>query len=102
MEYYYSISGLLLNVVTWSVLLVSVRLIILKLIARSGDNKVVKVAYKGAKVILICFASIVVAIDSLVIGDGFGKGLNYWYIDLNEEAKGWGMECKGELVIFNK
>jgi hypothetical protein len=102
MEYYYSISGLLLNVATWSILLIFVRSIILKLILKSGGNKGIKIIYKGIIVILICFTTLNILVDSVMLGRGFKKGLNYWYMDLNKEAKDWGMKCKGELIILKK
>jgi len=102
MEYFYSISGLLLNVATWSVLLIFVRYAILKLIVKIGDNKMIKIIYKGIIVILIVFTTLNILVDSFMIGHGFKKGSNYWYMDLNKEAKDWGIKCKGELIIFKK
>jgi hypothetical protein len=102
MEFYYSISGLLLNVATWSILLIFIRLAILKLIVKFGSNKMIQIIYKGIIVFLIVFTTLNILIDSVMIGHGFKKGLNYWYIDLNKEAKDWGMKCNGDLIIFKK
>jgi len=100
MEYFYSISGLVLNVATWSVLLIFVRLAILKLIVKTGYNKMVKTIYHGVIVILMVFSTLNIVVDSFMIGRGFKKGLNYWYMDLNKEAKDQGVKCKGELIIL--
>lgn len=102
MEYYYSISGLLLNIASWSVLLIFVRLAILKLIVKLANNKMIKIIYKGIIVVLIVFTTLNILVNSFMIGLGFKKGLNYWYMDLNKEAKDWGMECKGDLIILKK
>ena len=40
--------------------------------------------------------------DSVMIGHGFGEGQNYWYWNMDKEAKDWGMACYCSLVIFNK
>ena len=102
MEYYYSITGLLLNVVSWSILLIFFRFAILKIIVKSGDNKMIQTIYSGVIVILIVFTTLNILADSITIGHGFKKGLNYWYMDLNKEAKDWGMKCNGDLIIFKK
>ncbi len=102
MEYFYSISGLILNIAVWSVFITLIRLVILKLIKRTGENKIAKIIYKGIVVFLIGFTTLNIAIDSIMIGRGFKKGFNYWYMDLDKEAKDWGMECEGKWILFKK
>ena len=102
MEYFYSISGLILNIAVWSILIILIRLVILKLIKKIGENKIISKIYKGVVVVLIGFTTLNIAIDSIMIGRGFEKGLNYWNMDLDKEAKDWGMECEGEWIMFKK
>ena len=102
MEYFYSISGLILNTAIWSILIVLIRYVILKLINKTGQNKIINIIYKGIVVVLIGFTTLNIAIDYVTIGSGFKKGMNYWYMDLDKEAKKWGMECEGEWVMFKK
>jgi hypothetical protein len=47
-------------------------------------------------VVLIIFYGLNILISQVMIGRGFDKGLNYWYLDINKEAKDWGMTCSGE------
>jgi hypothetical protein len=102
MEYFYSVSGLLLNIAVWSVLITLVRFVILNLIKRTRENKIVKILYKVFVVFLIVFTTLNIAIDSFMTGSGFKKGFNYWYMDLDKEAKDWGMKCDGEWIMFRK
>ena len=102
MEYFYSISGLILNIAVWSILIILIRLVILKLIKKIGENKIINKIYKGVIVVLIGFTTLNIAIDSVMIGRGFEKGFNYWNMDLDKEAKDWGMECEGEWIVFKK
>lgn len=58
--------------------------------------------YQGVVGALILFATMNIAMDSVMMGRGFKKGLNYWYMDLDKEAQDWGMECEGEWILFVK
>jgi hypothetical protein len=51
---------------------------------------------------MMAFTTLNIATDSLMIGRGFDKGLNYWYSNMDKEAKDWRMTCKGEIIIFRK
>ena len=51
-------------------------------------------------VVLICYSSLNIYIESIMVGSGFEKGLNYWYINMDEEAENWGLKCEGELMII--
>jgi hypothetical protein len=101
MEYFYSMSGLIIIIVIWSILITLIRFAILKLIKRTGENKIFKIIYKGLVIFLIGFTTLIIAIDSVMTGRGFEKGYNYWYMDLDKEAKDWGMKCDGEWIMFN-
>jgi len=102
MEYYYSISGLLMNVAIWSILLFFIRFFILQLIEKFFKKRVVIIIYKSVIGMMILFTTLNILIDSSMIGHGFKKGFNYWYMNVDNEAKAWGMKCDGELVIFKR
>tara|TARA_R110002050_G_scaffold285852_1_gene435718 strand:- start:796 stop:1251 length:456 start_codon:yes stop_codon:yes gene_type:complete len=102
MEYFYSITGLIINTIIWSVLIILIRLVILILIKRIGGNKTINNIYKVIVVVLIGFTTLQIALDSVMLGRGFEKGFNFWYMDLDNEAKNWGMECKGEWTMLGK
>jgi len=96
MEYFFNISGLFLNVLIWSFLLFVFHHLISKLIKKFSESKIIIVAYKVLIVVLIIFSGLNILITQVMIGRGFDKGLNYWYWDINKEAKDWGMTCSGE------
>lgn len=102
MTYYYSVSGLVLNICVWSIAMLLVRIVILKTIERRGSNKSYINIYRGIVGILIVFTTINVAIDYIMLGRGFEKGLNYWYMDLDKEANDWEVDCEGEWGMFRK
>ena len=102
MEYFYSIFGLILNTAFWSILLILIRLVVLNLIKRTSGNKIIKTIYKVVIIGLIGFTTLNIVVDSAMIGSGFEEGRNYWYMDLDKEAKNWGMECHGEWQMFVK
>ena len=102
MEYYYSLSGLVLNIAVWSILLSFTRSAIRALVEKTGNKKTIRMIYRGVVGALILFATMNIAMDSVMMGRGFKKGLNYWYMDLDKEAKDWGMECEGEWILFVK
>lgn len=102
MQYFYSISGLVLNTLVWSGLLFLLRLGVLRALVKSRNNLVLKIIYKVVVGILVVFSSLNIAVEKIVVGPGFDKGVNYWYFDMEEEAEKWGMECKGEWVFFTR
>jgi hypothetical protein len=102
MEYYYSISGLLLNVIIWSSVILIIRYGINKLIKRTLNNKIVIIIYKISVGLLIIFSLANTSIAYLGMGRGFDKNLNYWYWNFNKEAKDWGMTCEGEWKVCIK
>jgi len=101
MEYFYSVSGLLLNVVIWSVILALLRLAILKIFGQKLQNNILSSIYKGIILILLVFSFLNIGMSYIGMGYGFEKGLNYWYMDLDNEAKEWGMKCEGEWFLLN-
>ncbi|MCB0649062.1 MAG: hypothetical protein KDC49_20470 [Saprospiraceae bacterium] len=102
MEYFYSISGLMLNVLVWSTFLFFIDKMIQAIIGKLSRPKWIGISYKIIIGLMIVFTTLNIAIDSIMIGRGFDKGLNYWYWDMDKEAKDWGMTCKGEVITFRK
>lgn len=102
MTYFYSVSGILLNVAVWSIMILLIRKVIIYFIGRTGNNKLFKKIYRGIIVILIAFTALNIVVDYVMLGSGFEKGRNYWYMNLDKEAKDWGMDCKGEWTLLRK
>lgn len=95
MEYYYSVSGLLLNTLIWSILLLVLRYGILKWIENISTKKPAVILYKILVGFLFLFAISTISISSLGLGNGFDKNLNYWYWNLDKEAKDYRIKCIG-------
>ena len=102
MEYYYSISGLIGNILVWSTLLFLINMAIKTIIEKLNKPKWMIVSYRIIIGLMIAFTTLNIAMDSLTIGKGFTSGLNYWYWNMDKEAKEWGMSCKGEVKTFRK
>ena len=101
MEFYFSISGLTLNVLAWSCLLFLIDLAMVKLIQRIPKKKLSSVAYKVGIGFMLLFSTLnIVAEFTVMRGRGFREQANYWYWNMDKEAKDWGMTCKGELKIL--
>lgn len=100
MEYFYSVSGLLLNVAVWSVIIALLRFVVLKILDLKSKNRTIIKIYKGIVVTLVVFSTLNIGISYIGIGQGFKKGLNYWNMDLDKEAKDWGMKCEGEWKFW--
>ena len=102
MEYFYSISGLIVDVVVWTLFLFFIDRVIQSLIQKISRPNLSSILYKTIVGLMIAFTTLNIAMDSVTIGHGFKEGLNYWYWDVDKEAKVWGMACKSELIIFQK
>ena len=102
LTYYFSISGLLGNIVIWTIIVLFLRAGITKLIQRSENNKGLRNTYRGVIGILIVWTTLNIFIDYMMLGRGFKEGLNYWYMDLDKEAKEWGMDCEGKWGMFKR
>lgn len=98
MEYFYNIFGLILNILTWSVILSVVDKGLKKII----KSKRFKIGYKISVGILFVFSTLNIAIEPVMIGRGFNKNMNYWYWNMDKEAEHWGVIYKGELILFKK
>lgn len=98
MEYFYSISGLIINILIWS----SALFLIDTLIKKISKPKLVRILYTTTICIMIVFTTLNIAIDWITHGNGFSKDLNYWYWDMDKDAKDWGMTCEGKVVLLGK
>ena len=98
MEYYFSVSGLILNTLIWSVLLYLVDSSVRKL----KKKKVFKIGYTFIIVLLFAFSTLNVFAEIVMLGKGFNKHSNYWYWNMEKEAKDWGVECTGDFKVFGK
>ncbi|PZR10862.1 MAG: hypothetical protein DI539_21045 [Flavobacterium psychrophilum] len=102
MTYYFSISGILLNVAAWGLLVLIVHKVFIFFIEKIRNNKIAKLVYKGLVVGLMVFSTLNILADYVMLGRGFKKGLNYWYMNVDEEAKVWGMDCEGKWTMFGR
>ncbi len=103
MEYFYSISGLVLNILVWSFFLFLIDNAIRFIFRKSNSMKLIRVSYNFLIGFMVAFTTLNIAMDFITIGRVFDKNFNYWYWDnIDKEAEEWGMTCKGELVSFRK
>lgn len=100
MQFFYSISGVILNLIIWYVLIYCLNMIINKIIEATNNSKLSIIIYKFSIVFLLLFSSLILLMTWLEIGSGFDKNSNYWYWNLNKEANDWGMVCKGKWRFF--
>lgn len=98
LECFYSISGLALNSLIWSFMLFFIHKMCSKLLATLNQPIIYK-AYKAIIVFLIFLSTVVIYFSFELTGSGFDKNSNYWYFDLNQEARDWGMQCEGTIKI---
>ncbi|PHR31892.1 MAG: hypothetical protein COA38_07450 [Fluviicola sp.] len=98
LERYYSISGLVLNILVWSIVLFFID----KGIRRIKLIKKNEITYKAIIALFIVFTSLNVVSDYSLIGNGFKENLNYWYWDIDEKAENWGGKYEGEMTTLNK
>jgi hypothetical protein len=102
MEYFYSVSGLIANIGFWSLIIYFVSAGIQRLIVKSRSAQIIKISYKVIVALMIAYTTLTIAVNYIMLGGGFREGRNYWYMDLNKEAKDWGMDCGGEWKILIK
>jgi hypothetical protein len=98
LDSFYSISGLILNTLVWSSFLYFINFLIQKLPIKSS-NKIAIIFYKSIISLLLLFSTLIIYISIELKGSGFNKSSNYWYFNIDKEAKDWGMECEGKLQI---
>jgi hypothetical protein len=68
MEYFYSISGLIINVLVWSFLLYFFDKFIHSLIRKISKPKLIRIPYKTIIALMIVFTILNIVIDSAMIG----------------------------------
>jgi hypothetical protein len=102
MEYFYSISGLIIDILIWSLVLFFIDKTSQILIKQIKKSKLIKLSYNIVIGLLMAFTTLNIAMATATNGRGFKQGLNYWYWNMDKEAKAWGMTCKGELIIFKE
>ncbi len=95
MEYYYSISGLVLNIMIWSIALYFIDKGVQKIVKKKIFNSV----YKAIVTLLFIYATLNILMDAAMLGVGFKENLNYWYWNIDKEAEDWGVTCQRELVL---
>lgn len=100
MEYYYSISGLILNILTWSITLFLFDVFIQLIIKKSNRKNLLTLPYKVLIILLSVCSTFYIATDWMMTGRGFDEGRNYWYWNIDKDAKTWGVTCKGEWVLL--
>lgn len=71
-----------------------------RLFKRLELNKLVYTSYRVFVVVLIVISTFLIAGESVMLGNGFDEHSNYWFWNMEQEAKAWEMTCRGELVIF--
>lgn len=97
MEYFYSISGLVLNMLIWGVFLFFID----KIFNRFININSIKYFYKGIIVVFLLFTSLIVYLEFSITGRGFNEYSNYWYWNVDKEAKKWGVKCEGKIIFLN-
>lgn len=102
MEYFYSVSGLIINVLVWSCALFFIDKSIQNNIKKVSKPKLIRISYNSIISLIIAFTTLNIGMDSVMIGRGFKEGRNYWYWNVDKEAKDWGMTCEGKIITFRK
>lgn len=102
MEYFYSVSGTLLNVMVWSLTLFIIHAGVQNLIRKIRKPKWIRFLYNIIIGLLVVFTTLNIWMNSVMMGHGFKQGQNYWYWNMDKEAQDWGMHCEGELILFEK
>jgi hypothetical protein len=100
MQYYYSVAGLILNVVLWSFVLALIHKGIHHMLCTVIKKKFITMSYNVLIGVLLAFSTLTIAIDLMMLGRGFNKQSNYWYWNSNQEANAWGVTCSGEFIFF--
>jgi hypothetical protein len=100
MTYYYSVLGLVINVLLWSLLLFFVNKAIENLKTRLKNVLFFGIGYKVVVGILLFISTVNIAFAIITIGNGFDKKLNYWYWNVEKKSSKMGEMCKGEFMLF--
>ena len=98
MEYFYSVTGLFFNVIIWTIP-VTLFYVGIKKIKRQKLKKNILII---SSVILCLFTTLNLIIDNVMLGSGFNPNLNYWYWNVDKEAKDYKVKSKSKIVFFKK
>tara|TARA_R110002072_G_C7889104_1_gene528677 strand:- start:841 stop:1284 length:444 start_codon:yes stop_codon:yes gene_type:complete len=98
MEYYYSISGLILNILIWSTFLYVINL----LIEKYKLNEIFKYVYFSIVGLLMLFSTFCIIIEYSMFDNRFEKDFTYWYWNIDEKAEEWGTTYEGRFVSLKK
>jgi hypothetical protein len=100
LTYYYSVAGLSLNVAVWSLVLILLRYMVLKIIDHTFFKKQWTLFYKIMAGVLVLLSCSLIWLEYTNMSNGFGKHANYWYWNIQQEAKAWGKQCQGNWGFF--
>ncbi|MDP8079995.1 hypothetical protein [Phocoenobacter skyensis] len=89
LENYYSVYGVIVNVLIWSVILFFIDKVVKQV-------KYPSIFYKIGVIFLLVLASVFILVNGCFVGDGFSTEQNYWHWNIDQEAKDWG----GEYGVF--
>lgn len=96
MEYFYSISGLVLNTIVWSIPLFAIHYLIKNITERAANKKLAQVFYYSVVDTLVLFSFLNLYMAYITLGYGFNKNSTYWYWNMDQETADWGMKCNGK------
>jgi hypothetical protein len=96
LEYYYSITGLFFDVITWSLLLLGLHFGIDRLIKWTPNQKLARVFYYSFVDVFVFFSALTIYMAVTSIGSGFDENSNYWFFDIDLDAQVLGVKCKAE------
>lgn len=98
LEYYFSLTGIILNTVFWTIILIILRLLILKIIKISNNNKFIIYSYRLITFLLILFTILNIYISYLEMGMSFNQ--IELYLDMNKEVQEYRLICEGEWFFM--
>ncbi len=95
MEYFFSITGILLNMVVWSVVLFVLRFGYQVVLELARYNVYLRISYYVVVAFLVVFTFLNLFMLTIEKGTGFGPDMNYWYWNVDKDSQDYGMECEG-------
>ena len=100
MEFYYGLLPLFFNTLIWSLVLLILNFLYQKAVFNIKHFKSIKILQNVILLIFILFSTLNIMFSFETAGRNFGKGFNYWTLDMEKDAKIWEMECEGEIKII--
>jgi len=102
MEYFFSITGILLNMVVWSVVLFVLRFGYQVVLELARYNVYLRISYYVLVAFLVVFTLLNLFMLTIEKGTGFGADMNYWYWNVDKDSQDYGMECEGTWGFFRR